>query len=335
LLRLESREGDKREPVTLGTGSRTELEVAPGDVENVGNTEELQTNALVDAGRFQTIFTAAEPWCVNDHTFVQGPDKMWHLFGITHPKPFDFAKDPGTRLAHATARNLLQSQWIALAPAVTADWEKHQEALLWAPYVFREGPLYYMFVSAGDKDSHHYALHLLTSPDLETWTRSPDNPVVVDGFDTRDPMVMRVGADWVLYYTATTTPDGGNHIVATVTSTYLVHWANKQVAFMHPSAGTFGGPTESPFVVRRGASYYLFVCDNGWTDVYVSNDPFHWEFARKAGRIESHASEIVRDTDGRWYISNTGWMNGPVSLAPLQWHDGLDGAPSNVSPGIQ
>jgi len=335
LLRLESKEGEERKPVPLGANSESELTIAPEDVSHEDRSIESKTAKLVEAGTFQTIFTAAEPWCVNDHTFVQGPDKTWHLFGITHPKPFDFAKDPGLRLAHATARRLLQSQWTGQAPAVTADWDKYHEALLWAPYVFRDGQTYYMFVSAGDKISHRYTLHVLTSPDLENWTRSPANPVVVDGFDTRDPMVMRVGDDWVLYYTATTTPDGGNHVVACVTSKDLLHWANRTVVLMHPSAGTFGGPTESPFVVQRGNAYYLFVCDNDWTDVYVSSNPFHWAYQRKGGRIQSHASEIVRDTDGRWYISNTGWMNGPVSLAPLRWHDGLDDASSNIPPGVE
>jgi beta-fructofuranosidase len=335
LLRLESRDGEKRQAIALGANSQTELNLSQEDLTPATEPGETKEKTLVQAGEFQTIFTAAEPWCVNDHTFVQGPDKTWHLFGITHPKPFDFAKDPGLRLAHATASHLLQGQWTAQEPAVTADWAKYHEALLWAPYVFRDGPLYYMFVSAGDKNSHRYALHLLTSPDLENWTRSPENPMVVDGFDTRDPMVMRVGGQWVLYYTATTTPEGGNHIVACVMSQDLIHWTNRTVALMHPSAGTFGGPTESPFVVQRGGSYYLFVCDNDWTDVYVSGDPLHWDYGAKAGRIQSHASEIVRDTDGQWYFSNTGWMNGPVSLAPLRWHDGLDAAPSNIKPGVE
>ena len=44
------------------------------------------------------------------------------------------------------------------------------------------------------------------------------------------------------------------------------------------------------------------------------------------------AGLIVRDTDGAWHITHTGWMNGPVCLAPLNWHDGLDGAPTSIPP---
>jgi hypothetical protein len=330
LLRVESRRGDQRADDTLAKASSTQLEVRPA--QTVRQLAPVKQD-LVDAGEFKTFFAAEEPWCVNDHTFVQGPDKSWHLFGITHPKPLDFFKDPGRRLAHATAQSLRQTPWLAQPPAVTADWEKYREYLLWAPYVIRRGDTYYMYVCVGDKDTHRYRIHLLTSPDLQTWTRSPDNPVLVDGFDARDPMVMQVGDQWVLYYAANTTPECGNHVVACVTSKDLVHWGNRRVAFTHPRAGSFGGPTESPFVVRRGDYYYLFVCDNEWTDVYLSPDPFHWEFGQKTARIRAHASEIVRDVDGQWYLSHAGWTEGPVRLAPLRWHDGRDDAPTNIAPG--
>ena len=304
-------------------------------VRRPSKSDKFKSKVLVEAGEFQVFFAAKEPWCINDHTLVQGPDNTWHLFGITHPKPFDFFKDPGLRLAHATAKSLLQSSWQAQPPAVTADWKKYKEYLLWAPHVIRHEKTFYMFVCVGDKDSHRYRIHLLTSPDLKEWTRHPDNPMVVDGFDGRDPMVMPLNDHWVMYYTATTTPEGGNHIVVAVTSHDLVHWKDRTVVFVHPQAGTFGGPTESPFVVRRGDHYYLFLCDNDWTNVYLSEDPFHWEFERKVGRIHSHASEIVRDGEGRWHISHAGWMNGPVALAALLWHDGLDEAPTSIAPASE
>jgi len=218
---------------------------------------------------------------------------------------------------------------------VTADWEKYKEYLLWAPHVIRSNSIYYMFVCAGDKDTHKYRIHLLTSPDLKTWTRSPDNPMVVDGFDGRDPMVLRAENQWIMYYTATTTPDGGNHTVACVTSKDLTHWGDRKVVFIHPNAGSFGGPTESPFVVRRGRHYYLFVCDNDWTNVYLSRDPFHWDIEQRVGRIRSHASEVVRDAKGKWYITHAGWMSGPVSIAPLKWKDDLDETPSSIPPAFK
>jgi Asp-tRNA(Asn)/Glu-tRNA(Gln) amidotransferase A subunit family amidase len=33
----------------------------------------------------------------------------------------------------------------------------------------------------------------------------------ISGFDARDPFILRVGDQWVMYYTATSKPEGGNH----------------------------------------------------------------------------------------------------------------------------
>lgn len=63
--------------------------------------------------------------------------------------------------------------------------------------------LFYMYYCGGGKDHTRYEINLAVSPDLKTWTRSPKNPMVADGFDARDPFILRVGADWVMDYTAT------------------------------------------------------------------------------------------------------------------------------------
>jgi beta-fructofuranosidase len=292
---------------------------------------------LVEAGKFQEIydpsFGGKEPWCINDHTFVRGPDQKWHLFGITHVLPLDFFKDPGKQLLHATADSLTQVPWKKQPFAISADPVGYGEWLLWAPHVVRHRGIYYMFVCVGNKEGHQYKIHLLTSRDLWHWERSPANPLVTDGFDGRDPNVVRIGLQWIMYYTATLKPEGGNHIVASVTSKDLQHWNERRVVFMHPRQGTFGGPTESPFVVRRGKSYYLFACDGGTINVYVSKDPFHWEIKDQAGKINAHASELVRDIDGKWFISHAGWEHGGLSLAPLIWHDRLDDESSSLKPG--
>lgn len=68
---------------------------------------------LVEAGKFTEVFDPKagerDPWCINDHTIIRGPDDTWHLFGITHILPVDFFRDPGKNLLHATAHTLTQS----------------------------------------------------------------------------------------------------------------------------------------------------------------------------------------------------------------------------------
>ena len=56
----------------------------------------------------------------------------------------------------------------------------------------------------------------------------------------------------------------------------------------------------------------------------MSDDPFKWTIENKVGHINSHAAEVVRDFDGKWYVSRRGWGQGGVYLAPLEWNDGID-----------
>jgi arabinan endo-1,5-alpha-L-arabinosidase len=300
------------------------------------SAQEPQKKDLVRAGHFVKIYDPSvgeqEKWYINDHCFIHGNDGRWHLFGITHAEPADpIAED---NFAHATAAKLLQQPWdkqpFALTVAPEAPW--HEEHL-WAPCVVFHDGTYYMFYCAGDKDHTKYKIHLATSPDLKNWKRHPKNPMVVDGFDARDPFVMPYGDQWLLYYTATTKPEGGNHVVACVSSPDLVTWSDKKVVYTDPSTGTYGGPTESPFVVRRGKNFYLFIgprLDYNGTDVFVSTDPFHWKIADKVAHIPSHAAEVIRDLDGNWYVSRCGWGQGGVYLAPLTWNDGQDDAETNL-----
>ena len=88
--------------------------------------------------------------------------------------------------------------------------------------------------------------------------RHEANPLVVDGYEARDPMVLRVGDQWVMYYTATSTPDGGQFVVKAVTSDDL-SWCGARVVYTDARAGTYGGTTESPFVVERDGRFFLFI----------------------------------------------------------------------------
>ncbi|MBN2023572.1 MAG: family 43 glycosylhydrolase [Pirellulales bacterium] len=276
-------------------------------------------------------------WYINDHCLIHGPKGQWHLFGITGVMPIKPTKE--RLFAHATAKTLLQQPWDkqphALAYAPEAPWrERH----LWAPHVVERDGTYYMLYCAGDEDNSKYKLHLATSKDCRAWTRHPANPIVVDGFDARDPFVTQWGDKWVMYYTATTKPEGGNHCVAYVTSDDLIHWGNRGVAFVDPSEGKWGGPCESPQVVRRGDRYYLFLGPRDGnrieyigTDVYVSRDPYHWRIEDRVGHLPAHAPEVVRDTDGKWYISDCGWGRRGVFLAPLVWNDGLEDPQTNIA----
>jgi beta-xylosidase len=277
----------------------------------------------------------AERWYVNDHTFVRDHTGTWHLIGITHAEPM-FPKDE-KHLCHATAP-ALGGPWTKQPFALSADAESGEHHL-WAPHVVHHDDRYWMFVCAGGPAPEEYRIHLATSDDCWTWQRHPANPLVVDGFEARDPMVLRVGDRWVMYYTATTEPAGGHHVVVATESEDLVRWEGRRIVYEDPIVGAMGGPTESPFVVERDGRWYLFIGPDwqttmatfertgrySWdgyrgTRVLESDDPFHFDLDGQVGFLDSHASEVIVDEAGATWASHCGWDQGGVFLAPLTWH---------------
>ena len=281
-----------------------------------------QAPARFRVGRFHKIYDPSageqQKWYINDHTFIRAADGRWHLFGITHPEPANPLEEKF--FAHATAPDLL-GPWTR-QPAVLHFAPEMGETLVWAPYVFEHEGVYRMFYCAGGATHEKYRIQLATSSDLFHWERHPDNPMVVDGYDARDPMVMRHEDQWILYYTATSQPTGGNHTVMAMISNDLIHWSHKKTVFTDPAIGKEGGPTESPFVVARKGRFYLFVTTNhGYnkTEVYESSDPFHWEPENGIGSFRAHAAEVIQ-TPGKWFVSRGGWGQGGVWLAEFIWN---------------
>lgn len=273
---------------------------------------------------FTHVFTPArrdgKTWYINDHCFIKSDSGIWHLFGITGMEP----ANPGHErfFLHATAKNLM-GPWEEHAPVMHVD-SAQGETVVWAPYVLKHGGLYCMFYCGGGSSDEKFRIDLATSKDLWTWTRSSANPLVIDGYDARDPMVLRVGEKWVLYYCATEHPTGGHHVVKSVSSSDLLHWSDHKIVFRSPVVGTYGGPTESPFVVARNNKYFLFVCTNSPycnTDVYESDSPFHWDPKNVVLRYGAHASEVINAGDGKWFTSAAGWGQGGLYLADLTWTD--------------
>jgi hypothetical protein len=275
----------------------------------------------VSAGDFADVYDPgvgeSQPWYLNDHTFVRDDAGTWHLFGITHAEPADPQNE--VEFAHATAPTL-HGPWTKQAPALTAD-ASYGETHLWAPHVIHVGSTYYMFY-AGGGDPTNSEINLATSTDLYTWTRLSSGPLFHDGYEARDPMVARVGDQWVMYYTATSSTSGGNHVVAYRTSDDLIHWSDRGIAYSDPSTGTTAGNTESPYVVDHDGTWYLFIGPRpGYvgTDVFASANPFQFTSAPLVGHLPAHAAEVVQDTDGSMWVSSAGWSRGGVWLAPLQW----------------
>ncbi len=263
-----------------------------------------------------------EKWYINDHCIIKGDDG-WHLYGITHTEPEVPLEE--ILCAHAMTNDILAVPFSKRDYPFSAEKEAG-EMHFWAPHVIKHEGLYYMFYCAGSLDEHEkYRIHLATSEDLYNWKRHPENPLVVDGFDARDPMVLRIGDKWVMYYTCTSETSGGKHCVAAVVSDDLIHWSDKRYVYTSDITGTYGGPCESPFVERINGTYFLFIGPYGGYDksycdtaVYRSDDPFEFREENLVGHINAHGAEVIKTKD-EYYITHCGWGQDGVYIAPLHF----------------
>lgn len=263
----------------------------------------------------------ATKWYINDHTIVKdGKTNLWHLFGITHEEPADPENEHV--FAHAVSAHLY-GPWVKQPYALHVD-ASYGETHLWAPYVLNVNGTWHMFYNGGGQDLTSTEINLATSHDLYHWKRNHNGPLFRDGFESRDPFVIRIGDDWVIYYCGTSDPKGGNHVVLYRTSKDLVNWSERQIAFTDPTIGTGGGTTESPYVVQHEGQWFLFLGPRPsqeayvGTDVFISSDPFHFDIKDRVGHINSHALEVVKDGD-RDFVTHCGWGQGGVYIAPLNW----------------
>ncbi|MFJ9572741.1 family 43 glycosylhydrolase [Streptomyces bacillaris] len=297
----------------------------------------------VGAGPFRHVHdpstAATGPRYLNDHTLVRAHGR-WHLFSIVgNSAPRGESPDSAAEVsfAHASAPSPY-GPWTSHPDALTVDPSYFGEEHLWAPHVIEADGRFWMFYAAGGAGGPGdgggtgdggggAAINLATSTDLFTWTRAPSGPLF-RGRAARDPMVLRVGGEWVMYYTEVSGtggggpgPGGGHHVVAYRRSADLLHWSEPGIAFTDASTETTVSVTESPYVVERDGWYYLFIGPrNGYegTDVLASRDPFRFELSGWTGHVAGHAVEVVRDGED-WYASAAGWFRNGLYVAPLSW----------------
>ncbi|MCJ1676564.1 family 43 glycosylhydrolase [Streptomyces sp. APSN-46.1] len=287
------------------------------------NAATVPPHQWIGAGPFAHVYDPSVPGrrrYLNDHTLIKAGGR-WHLFSIVGDSaPPGQSPDSATEVAfaHASAPDL-HGPWTTHAHALTVDPAYFGEEHLWAPHVVEAGGTFWMFYAAGGQGGA--AINLATSTDLFTWTRVPSGPLF-RGLAARDPMVLRIGGRWLMYYTELS-GTGSRHVVSFRRSDDLVHWSEPGIAFTDESTGATASVTESPGVVERDGWYYLFIGPrNGYdgTDVFASRDPFHFTLDDYAGHVPGHAVEVV--TDGQeWYASAAGWFHRGLYVAPLHWRD--------------
>jgi hypothetical protein len=266
---------------------------------------------------FDTASLAGGPWYVNDHTLVQSPDGVWHLFGIFHHEPVDGEAE--VDFIHALSDEPDLATWKdgtfhaapgELAIALTAD-RSLGETHLWAPHVVAAEGRWFMIYQGGGADGDHASIRLAESDDLYRWRRSSSLPLFEDFCVARDPMLVRRGPLWSLYYTRCDSKLRRLSGVAHRTSPDLLRWSEPTMVLTlgEATARPDSGYTESPFVFERGDYHYLSVTsypiDWDTTLVYRSHDPCSFPDA-PIGRLRAHAAEWLFDGRGQAYATHAG-----------------------------
>ncbi len=262
------------------------------------------------------------PWYINDHCIVKGPDGRYHLFGITHEKRFIPPPWAEHDFAHASSEELFREGWNKHERVLRID-KALGETHVWAPHAIEKDGLYYMFYAAG---GGHWdsMINLAVSKDLFEWERHPENPMFLDFFDARDPMVYKHGDEYVMYYTKTYSRDDYKATVAVRRSKDLVRWSGPEFALVltkDPPAIN-SGHTESPYYFQYNGVHYLCICNPYYhyklSRVFVSDNPFLFDEENEITALIAHCPEIL-GFEGNWAVSHAGWFYNGAYLAHVKW----------------
>ncbi len=281
------------------------------------NVQALKQKNLI---KMEKLITSYKTPYLNDHAVIyDAKGKKWHMFGIY--------KNPSTEFLHLTADLLTQKGWEKERPFTFQGKE------IWAPHIIYHKDLFYMFyTSIGTPREVRYAV----STNLYDWEHPTSEPLLAltnehtNNMKNKDPMVFRdkENDQWIMYYSMM--KDSKHWVVGYSTSKNLTEWSAPQICF---DEHTEEPNVESPFVVKRGTYYYLFLSarpwPNGGEDIFRSKTPYLWKTEDLVHRIDPwHAAEIVRDLDGKWYLTLcTGTPEMPAHdfrMASFLWNDGLE-----------
>lgn len=268
-----------------------------------------------------------DDWVPNDHTFVKDENGKWHIMGITHPlvesNPIHEGIHEGEFASfHAISsstsfKETLKEHHYSDLPKILPPKERPGEPLAnHAPYIIKKDGLYYMIYGPSP-------LRLAVSSDLSKWELKGNLFHESDG--ARDPSLLSHNGTYYVVYCSVKS-------VRLRRSKDLIHWSEPETIFT-----STGFDPESPSLIYFDKSFYLFVCswDGNWdgkdiqgayqyiTYVYHTKDTLNFgiDDEKQITTLKSHAPEIFRDEDGKWYISSVEWPYRGVSVDMLKWEE--------------
>ena len=257
---------------------------------------------------------------INDHCIVKGNGE-YHLFGITSFTSYPYDE---RLFVHGVGKSLSE-------PLEEVGTVINTGTLAWSPCVVEKDGYYYIFYGPSPSK-------MAISPDFCEWFGYPlhienEPPMAVH----RDHFVMKVDDTYYMYVTGIKDRQG---CISVCSSPDLLNWKFEGYALTCGSRAPLTpawGATESPFIVKRGEYYYLFVTYTDCSEenynntlVFASKDPLNFgcymgdeNEAVPVTSLYAHAPEILEE-DGKYFITTCGWRSKPnpnpgcVSIAQLK-----------------
>ncbi len=263
-----------------------------------------------------------------DFSLWQARDGSWQLWSCIRG-----SKAGGTgRLFHGwEGKSLTQPDWMPKGVVMTADTALGETAGgLQAPHVVLHNNLYYM--AYGDWNNICFAV----SYDGKTFTRVIRETGNTGAFcehpgaNTRDAMLLKIGDEWLCYYTAfpPATPPAektSKGYVFVRRSRDLYNWSDSCVVAYGGQAGHNIWSCECPHVVAYDGAYYLFRTQrygpDALTTVYASPNPYHFGIDNDqylVGELNVAAPEIIIH-QGSYFIAALDPNYDGIRIAPLKW----------------
>jgi hypothetical protein len=261
-----------------------------------------------------------------DFGIWQAADKTWQIWScIRHTKC-----GGNTRLFYRwEGKQLTDSDWMPMGIAMQADTSLGEsKGGLQAPYVFREGDLYYMVYGDWQR------ICLATSNDGKTFERIRNRdgePALFAGpYDnSRDPMIIKVNGLYYCYYMGHKKDAEFDSAIFARTSHDLREWSEPLVVSAGGSVGTksnwYGGDAECPCVVMKDSLFYLFRNQlygrPSLNTQYASPNPLNFGVGHdrfRIGELPVAAPEVFQYR-GQWYIAALNPGLDGIRIAKLRW----------------
>lgn len=257
-----------------------------------------------------------------DFGIWQAADGTWQLWSCIRSTAL-----PGkTRLFYRwQSSRLTDRDWTPMGIVMMADPNFGEtEGGLQAPFVLKDKSTYYMFYG----DWEHIAM--AKSQDGKTFARqltpAGKSGMFGEGADanTRDPMVIKIGRLYYIYYTAYS---GGRGYDFARTSADLRHWGTPTKVAYGGSPGNGKYSAECPFVYDLQASGYYYLLrtqrygEDAQFSVYRSRDPL--DFGRDDDRhlVETmpYAAPEIVEFEGQAYLAVLLPNLKGIQIARLKW----------------